>query len=535
MTPAFAELVKRVAKCPYCIYFEVTKEELLGFSEEERRFIEKYIEKYMRGSHRLQPRSIEHFVSSGKYGEEDYAVVYIENIDDLVSAGYLELAEIGGFYCWRLGNGEVLVPREYKRLYMSRRETFRTLLKEYGYLEIYEEFKDNIEPPSGVWENYVGILALFRHSDFLFELYEDHLIARADIDVGGSTMSVKWTAEKPTASTVHSIAAYVKSELVRRFASDIAKMREHVRSEIGVDVSPSGFRGCVEVANGDVREYSLSAEWSTEANRKTVTVSIWWYITERAFKVYMKSSIASQYLTDLFSYLEPFVYRVKMPGGYSIDISRAKRSISIRYSKQYEDADTLPPLSEPFTIVSNIERVLGEVIKLYLEDEENLNKKIVSYQDTGAGVWRYEERDTGLTVSGVLKAISWNPRASLDEAILKLIAAREELGEEHRPPVFNLLLAQLVLSGHSQDKIMERVNDPVETLLKYMLAGRLRVKRVDIPGGGRATKLYLDGRDIGVDVEMLSRFAELVETANALAKLAEVALRKRSGLMKIGI
>jgi len=219
VTKEFSEAVLRsVVESPRGCRIDLPKSVLLAFGPEERAFIEKHIQRYYRyskGRVVIRPKSLQHFLTDKKYAMSDVAEVYL-SINDLVEGGYASVVEKDGFWYWSVG-GELVDPREHRELYKMDERTFRTLMKEFGYLDIYDEFKDIIKPVSSLF----GSLTEFYYMGVKFEIYEDSLMASTNAKFSGGAVAIDTNildnnarisvkVGKPTLRDVHRAVEHVK-------------------------------------------------------------------------------------------------------------------------------------------------------------------------------------------------------------------------------------------------------------------------------------------------------------------------------------
>jgi len=478
MTPEFAKVVKELlAKGPDGYTLSVSKDTLLKLSDEEREFIERRVIGYWRGDTALSPRSFREFLGSADYWGNDKVWVYIR-AEDLVNAGFLKLTEKDGFYYWVLADGKPLNPKKFIKLYEADERTFRTLMKEYGYLDIYEAF--------GV-KTCRWALGEFEYGNVYFELYGKCVRAVASYDINGKQIKVDACVQKPTADDIRKLAEHVKGLAKQYDAVAIAKqVLEWLRSE---DYEVTYFSISLTYGGAGKALKKLEVELYQKEGEGVLTARV---------GAYLAPYIASLFLLKV---LDPA--KLDLPPGFRYEDG------VFWYKATLSGLEDLWKLSDAFAALQRLDGLLFDAIGRYLKRVANRRVAVLGL----------EIAEGKPTVRDVLDAISWDPTASLDEVALKLMAVKEEFGEFCKPPVLEALLSQAVLRGHPEGELTKRLEEPLETLLWYMLEGRLKVRYVATPEGAGVPRLYLDGKDIGVEVEKLPKFKKMVIVA--LALLAE--------------
>jgi len=499
MTPEFAELIKsEFAKYPRGYWFNIPKGTLVKLSDEEKKFIEKRVLKYkQRGKDVLSPSpgSFWHFLTDEGYKEDDTVEIWIESINELVDAGYVDIVEGDGFHYWALANGEVLDPKEYRDLYKVDRRTFRTLMKELGYLDIYEAFKDSIEP-----SRFIAV-AEFKRNGVEFELYDDKLMASASLLVGNSELYVVMTVKRPTLSDVYKVFKRINNKISDKFSAEVKMLKDYILRETGVDIPEEGFRGYVKFKGSRITAFRVFAYGSVERGRKIVRLNLRWEKVKKRLSVRLEGTIMSNQVNEVFCSINPKDLDAEIPPGYTLKRMWGSGRVSLIYRSSFKG---LPSISEHYERVSNVGKVLSELLRKYL-------KKI---QDEEIVI--YKKRSTGMKVKDFLEILDWDPSTSFDEVILKLIAAEAELGEAHMPRIYGALKVQAILEGHSQDELIAKVNNALETVMEYMSEGRLGIRYIDTPEGARAPRVYLGNKRLDVRVEHLPNFEKLLIIAKTL-------------------
>ena len=463
---------------------------------------------------------MQHFLTDKKYAMSDVAEVYL-SINDLVEAGYASIVEKDGFWYWSVG-GELIDPREHRELYKMDERTFRTLMKEFGYLDIYDEFKGTIKPVSGLFSS----LAEFDYMGVKFEIYEDSLIASASAKFSGGTVAIDTnTLEnnarisvkvgKPTLRDVHRVAEHVK-ELASVGLEEARRVKEYILRETGIDIPEEKLWVWISSKDYAVTELRVSVSGSVSSNRKSTSVEVRWDKIKRVLEVRLVGEIKSYYVEEAFHTIKLRDLGVSIPNHYSFDIDRQEKAVMLAYYQEFKDVTSLPSISQHYEVISNIDKVLSELLRLHLEKikDVEIQKYVKEY-------YSYNKYGVGMTVGQILSALGWDPGASFDEVALKLIALKHEMPDEHEPPVFSYLVAQAVLEGHNQDKLMDKVNAGLETVMSYVARGRLSLRYVETPYGTRVPRVYLGGRELNMRVENLPRFEKMVKVAKVLVTQVE--------------
>jgi len=530
MTNEFLEVVVANAlKNPHCCFITIPKGTLLRFSPEERAFIEKHVQRYYRHSSRaaLRPKSLEHFLADRKYEMDDVAEVVVE-VGDLKEAGFVDVLERGGFWYWTVG-GRELDPKEYRMLYLADSRTVRTLMKELGYLEIYDAFKDIIEPSKG----WFGTLVVFSYMGLNFELRKEWLVVSADakftpsgVVVGssaaGSNATIVASVRRPTLSDVHMLVKHV-NELGGVALLEARKLKEYVLSETGIDIPVERARVSISSKDYNITELRVSMWGGLTSNRKKVSVDVVWDKAKGEFEVKLLGEVQSYYVAESFRHINPEKLGVTLRP-YHLDVDWQWKSVELGYRQVFKGVSSPPPISEHYGVVSNVDGVLSELLKLYLERIKGEEIHVCEHVEGRVCISGY---GTGISVGEFLSLLSWDPTASLDEVALKLIATKCELTSAQSPEVFNHLVAQAVLAGHPQDKLMDKVNGELEAVVNYVARGRLALRYVETPHGTKAPRVYLDGRDLGMRVESLPHFERMVKIAKVLVSPVEEELATR--------
>jgi len=516
----FLKFVKdQVAMYPNSFSYTLFMRELLNFTRDELAFISKRVQKYSRGSYRLRPRSFTQFLIDKKYQLDDAVVVAI-SVDDLVKEGVMKIVEKNGFHYWVVGD-EVLNPLEYKKLYKLDKKTFATLLREAGYLDIYNRFKDQIMPADIGW---VEKLGSFTYKGIHFELYEGYLHASTSIgfpvkELGyeegeRKNVSVWINIHNAKGDDVDKIVNYV-SELEKKVQKVILDLQDKIRRETRIIIPESKFWGSISVKDYKIEDFYVTGEATLSINRKEVSVKVTWKPIKKVFEAEITGRIKSYYAAKTFDEISLESLGIEVPSGYYFTVDRSEKTVVLKYYKEFENVEQLPSIAEPYEIVSNVDKVMREIVKMYIEKSKN--EKIIGITK---GYYRYDEFDTGFTIGKLVESLNWDPEAdSFDAIVVKLIAAKIQLPSEHRPRVFDYLVTQVVLNGHSQDKLMEKVNNSLETIFKYMERGRLTAKFTKVEENGyerEVIRLYLDGKPLGIKVEDLPEFEKMIYTAKIL-------------------
>ena len=496
----FAELVKKVAVSPSSAYFILKKRDILSFTPEERKLIAQRVERYLRNGYRLKPRSFTHFLVSPKYSLDDEVEVRV-TAEALENLGILKITEKEGFKYWT-ACGELLPPKEYLKLYKLRRETAVTLLKEYGLLPFYEAFGGNMDFASCSF--YVGVLANINYGGLRFELSPGRLYVSTDIGYDrreiGKTAFLFVSVENPKPDDVIRVARLTR-ELETKVKTEVDRTRETIHRMTGVLPDRTSFEGYMEVHNYKITKWVLRSDTRLERGRKVLRIYVERdYVKSRA-QVVLEGGIRSQYVLETFNGID-FQKYVKVPASYSFARDRGAKTVYLMYRAESKGSAEIPNISDPFKVVSSVDGILLEILKMHI----NALKPAKIMAGSGRDAW-----ETPTTVGEFLKSIGWEPGMPFDEAVLKLIATRTELPKNAKPDLFVMLVAWSVLEGHPQDKLMEKVNNDVETLIKYLRKGRLKIIARD-----NRKWLYLDGKPTFLCLDSNPLFGKVVRSVKLL-------------------
>jgi len=528
------------------IDFTLTIDELLRLSREDRAFLSKYVDEYRRGHFKLRPKSFTHFLTDRKKYSRDDEAYFSLMLTDLMKEGLLRKVEIDGFTYWEFA-GMVLDPMRFVNMYKIDEDVFRTLFKEWGFLEIYEKFKDAVTAGRLRRSYDSSCLVEFEYNKVRFTIGKERIHATAWVGYelkepiynyhDGSVMTnnvILWIyVSNPRPKDIYKILTYVDYTdfLVKEIFDNMKKV---AKDATGVDVDISGLDGSVDIENYKLERANLTAKVRMNQGRTTLTLTLGVKFERNDYEyregrkisfpsmttqVEAEGVLKSLYVHDLMRVKGE---EVNLPDDIKVRLDHDDKEVSVKVFKSvpaiaYVDA------GKPYEMAKRFREILSIVAE----------KKLKALMDKDPVV-KYRDRDYGREeelgkVREIIDGIKWFEAKDFDEAVLKLIALKVAyLGriEEAETPLLDYLIGHAVLKGYDQDTLTKRINDPLETVIEFIEDGKLKA-RVE---GGRP-QIYFKGKPLENyvgDSLIINDLKRLIWTAFALMKPDEsLRLRKR--------
>jgi len=502
----------------------LTRGELLKLTREDRDFLSKYVQEYRRGHYKLRPKSFTQFIVGYKKYEADDEAYFSLMLSDLMREGLLKKVEVNGFKYWEFA-GEVLNPKEFINIYKVDEDVFKTLIKEWGYYEVYEKFKDEMNA-GRLNETYdQEVIAGFIHNNVRLTIRKAALNAYASVgsrlnepfrdyygNLVNKSVSLWVHVNNPKPEDVYKVLTYVEySDLIASELLD--NLSKIIKETTGLEVDTTSSYGLMEMHNYRLKHITLSAKATNNVGRTTVSLSLGVNYEKkssdltRTMHIDAEGSIKSQYVFDLME--AKVVTGIELPDDVGFRYDRENREVTVKVSREFP-AIAYVDVSEPYKIAKEFRQILSMVGEKKLEGLKD-EMVVVEYAD------RYYSSRTELgKVGDFINDIKWFKTKDLDEAVLKLIALKLEHGDEIREaniPLLDYLIGHAVLKGFDQDTLTKRINDPLETIIEFVEEGKLKVKYEGEP------RIYFKGKPLEnyVDESMaIPRLRRAIMTAIAI-------------------
>lgn len=511
LSEAFKKVIFRYLETiSYSIYVEVTKHECLQMTDEEKEFIGNKIVKYRRDTNVLRPKSFVHFLSDSKYSGTDTILLSLD-FEELMSKGVIKIREVDGFKYLFVGD-ELVDPKKYYILYKENTELLPSLFKGHDYLDFWDKFRHLMQP-----DHRVGTLTSLSYDGIHFTLYPELLEAQFFSYRNESEtpvhIDIHVTKKRPSADDVYKIAALIK-ELVSDVIRRSTNLAENVFKETGYATSLDKVSAFIDVNDYKVENYYIRLSDTLEFGRKTISRSLTYYVNSGKMFVELKGEYSSQFLTHALYPLGPRDVEVG-DEKYTFLIDRSSRRVGLKFYKVFNVTEESVPISSNFKVVFNLETILTNLLNERIE--EIRDTQIVSFDRYG----RYSLEHTYDTLA---RRLDWSSDQTYDETIIKLICLKLILPREHEPNVFDIFVSQAILRGFSQDKLMEKVNEPLDTLISYFKKGRIKLVEKD-----NEYRFFMDGKPMKIDLMSFQdflyalTFAEFLVSDEKQEKLEEKA------------
>lgn len=528
------------------IDFSLTIDELLRLSSEDRAFLSKYVDEYRRGHFKLRPKSFTQFLTDRKKYSGDDEAYFSLMLTDLMKEGLLRKVEIGGFTYWEFA-GMVLDPMRFVNMYKADEDVFRTLFKEWGFLEIYEKFKDAVSAGRLNRSYDSSCLVEFKYDKATLIIGKEWIRASAWVGYelkepiynyhNGSIMTNNvflWIrVSNPRPEDVYKILAYVDYTdfLVKEIFDN---MKRVVKDATGMDVDISGLDGNVDVENYKLERANLTAKVRVYQGRSTLTLTLGVKFDRNDYEyrdgrkislpimrtqVEAEGAIKSLYVHDLMQVKDE---GISLPDDITVRLDHDNKEVSVKVSRSVPTI-TYVDAGKPYEMAKRFKEVLSMVAEKKLKALMDKDP-VVKYRDKHYG----REEELG-KVKEMVDGIKWFEVKDFDEAVLKLIALKiAHLGkiEAAEAPILDYLIGHAVLKGYDQDTLTKRINDPLETVIEFVEEGKLKAM---VEGG--KPQIYFKGKPLEnyiSDPSISYNLKRLVWTAFALMKPDEsLRLRKR--------
>jgi len=523
------------------IYINIPKAGMKGFNNSDIEFLSSRINDFRRGRLKLRPKSLEHFLSSKKYEDDDEvrATVYIQ---DLIEIGELRKVDINGFKYWEF-HGELLDPKEYTNMYKLDEDVYRTLFKEIGLLEIYDKFKDEILKNVNSVLNSSYVIARFSYEGVNFDIESKKFYARKTIFESTNrpfnTVSVWLEVNNPKSDDVFKAVEYMKyTELLLVEALD--NVKSIIERSTGLTVEGDNLYGEVHVKDYRIEKFETKGRAMMNIGRTTLEVeavneydrhkreyphnSLQAIVFPRATtSVTITATEKSYYLYEL---MDIGAGLLDKPDNVFVSLNRSDKEVVLQIYNELP-VYTFIYARRPFEVAKDFKGILSDLSDDILEA---LRDKTVKVKDRNG--YSYSEVTVG-KVGELLDKIGWKNVKDFDEAVLKLIALRLYVklkdGVDIRDailPIYDYLVANAITKGMDQDLLTEKVNDPMETVLDFIEKGKIKLAKVD-----GATKIYFKGKPLEEYMDQFLAYSvlgRLVFVAYALSRPEESARLRRA-------
>jgi len=492
------------------LYITLTKQEVLSMSREEIALAEEFAKEYHRKRYRLRPRSFKYFLSDPDYEENCTVTLWIP-FEELIKRGILTLNEENGKTYWYL-YGEKLDPKTYEKLYMRKREAFRTLLEELGMREFMDKF--DIEPTPAL---HPPKLFSFDYHGLSFDMEYHHeyrpiptLVFDKGNIVGSENqytekVSVKISVRNPRVDDVYKIENLVR-ELKTDVETKINKLINWIKKSCNIRDEDISFHGDIQITDYKINTYLLSIDGHHQSDKRTRFNVDVYYIYPQTLDVSLSRTVISQYLVNtlrMFSLaeLDTVVDNVE----YRVSIDTLDKFVTLRSEGKYvvdPNLENLPDISRDVNTIMNMNKILYEFINKNLEEIKNIELK--EYKE-------HRYYGTGIKIEDLMNIVDWKANQTPEEAVLKTWLLRVYLESRLHikiiePDVLSIFISLAYLGGAPYEYLLDKANEGLDYVIKLAHRGRLRITENGI---------YLDGKKLNIKTN--DKYMELLmEIINVL-------------------